>query len=65
MDSFDWRVNTHLAVVYFNKGNPNLFRIDVDVTLSDLKQQLDQLIGRLNGHRDTKGCQLLSIDVRH
>jgi hypothetical protein len=54
MDIYDIRVNTHLAAVYFNNGNPNLFRIHVDVTLADLKQQLDQLNRHLNGHRDTR-----------
>ncbi|MCI26250.1 hypothetical protein A2U01_0047445, partial [Trifolium medium] len=32
--------NTHLAAVYYNHRKPNLLRIQVDVTLADLKHQL-------------------------
>ncbi|MCI63906.1 hypothetical protein A2U01_0085163, partial [Trifolium medium] len=34
--------------VYYNNGKPNLFSVNVDVKLLDLKHQLDQLNGRLN-----------------
>jgi hypothetical protein len=49
-----YKVNTHLAAVYFNKETPNLFRIHVHVTLSGLKKQLDELNGRLTGLRDNR-----------
>lgn len=41
------------AVVYHNMGKHNLFWIHVDVTLFDLKDQLNQINGRLN-HKDTR-----------
>ncbi|KEH34624.1 hypothetical protein MtrunA17_Chr3g0110961 [Medicago truncatula] len=48
------------------QGKPNLFRVWIDVTLEDLKDQLDQINKRLN-HRDTRrmedvGYQRPSID---
>ncbi|KAK2390602.1 hypothetical protein QL285_064125 [Trifolium repens] len=39
--------------MYYNRGNINLFRIHVDVTQGDLKQQLTQLNGHVN-HRDQR-----------
>lgn len=39
--------------MYFNEEKSNLLRIHVDVTLSDLKDQLDQVNGRLN-YRETR-----------
>jgi len=46
--------NTKLASVYYNGGKPpHLFRIHNDVTLSGLKDQLDQINSQLN-HRDTR-----------
>jgi hypothetical protein len=45
---------TYFAAVYFNKETPNLFRIHIHVTLSELKQQLDELNGLLTGHRDNR-----------
>ena len=45
--------NTELAAVYYNGGTPpHLFRIHNDVTLSKLKDELDQ-INRQQNHRDT------------
>ncbi|PNX96230.1 hypothetical protein L195_g019432 [Trifolium pratense] len=41
--------NSHLDAVYYNQGNPNLFRINVDVTLADLKNQLTEVNCRLHG----------------
>jgi hypothetical protein len=41
--SLTYRIDIHLATIYFNNGTPNMFRINVDVTLSDMKQQLDQI----------------------
>ena len=43
MDIYLVDPNTMLAAVYFNGGKPNLFRVLVDVTLVDLKDQLDQI----------------------
>jgi len=51
-----------LAAVYFNGGNSNLFRVWVDVTLVDLKDQLDQINQRLN-HRDAKKVDVFGIDI--
>ena len=46
--------NTKLAAVYYNGGTPpHLFRIRNDVTLSGLKDELDQINRQLN-HRDTR-----------
>ncbi|KEH42513.1 hypothetical protein MTR_1g069840 [Medicago truncatula] len=46
--------NTKLAAVYYTGGKqPHLFRIHNDVTLSRLKDQLDQINCQLN-HRDTR-----------
>lgn len=46
--------NTKLAAVYYNGGTPpHLFRIRDDVTLSGLKDELDQINRQLN-HRDTR-----------
>ncbi|AES65855.1 hypothetical protein MTR_2g049970 [Medicago truncatula] len=46
-------MNTKLDAMYYNMGKPNLFRINVDVTLSDLKDQSDWINGRLT-HEDTR-----------
>jgi len=42
-----------LAAVCFNGGKPNMFRVQINVTLVDLKDQLDQINQQLN-HRDTR-----------
>jgi len=42
-----------LAAVCFNVGKPNLLRVRFDVTLVDLKDQLDQINQQLN-RRDTR-----------
>ncbi|PNX88791.1 hypothetical protein L195_g044905 [Trifolium pratense] len=44
MNALDFQPNTSLAAVYFNNGTPNLVRIRNDVTLSDLKRQLNSLL---------------------
>jgi len=50
--SFD--LNTKLTAVYYNDETPpHLFRIRNDVTLSGLKDELDQINHQLN-HRDTR-----------
>jgi len=47
-------LNTKLAAIYYNGGTPpHLFRIRNDVTLSELKDELDQINRQLN-HRDTR-----------
>jgi len=46
--------NTKLAAVYYNGGTlPHLFRIRNDVTLSGLKDELNEINRQLN-HRDTR-----------
>ncbi|KAK2374355.1 hypothetical protein QL285_075325 [Trifolium repens] len=46
-----WR-DTHLAAVYFNDGKSNMFRIFVDATLVDLKQQLNEINRCCNNPND-------------
>ena len=54
--------NTKLAAVYYNVGTPpNLFRIRNDVTLSGLKDELDQINRQLN-HRDTR--RVVGVEYR-
>ena len=54
-------LNTKLAAVYYNKGKPILLRIRVDVTLSGLKDQLNQINCDLH-YRDTRSVD--SIEYR-
>lgn len=42
-------LNTKLVVVYYNRGNPKFFMVQVDVTLSGFKDQLGQL-----NHKNTR-----------
>jgi hypothetical protein len=37
MENIEFQPGTHLAAVYYNDGEPNLFKIHIDVTLGDLK----------------------------
>lgn len=46
-------LNTKLVVVYYNGGKPHLFRVQNDITLSKLKDQLYQINHQLS-HRDTR-----------
>jgi hypothetical protein len=46
MKNLEFQLNTHLAAAYYNEGEPNLFRIHVDITLGDLKHQLIQFNSR-------------------
>jgi len=46
-------MNTKLTVVYYNCGKPNMIRVFIDATMSDLKDQLNQINVRLN-YGDTK-----------
>jgi len=46
-------MNFNLIVVYYHKGKSNLIKINVDVTLSNLKDQLNQMNGCLN-YGDTR-----------
>ena len=49
MEFPDFDPNTKLAAVYYNGGTPpHLFRIHNDVTLSKLKDELDQINRQLN-----------------
>ena len=53
MEFHGFDLNTKLATVYYNgETPPHLFRIRNDVTLSGLKDELDQINCQLN-HRDT------------
>ena len=54
--------NTKLAAVYYNGGTPpHLFRIRDDVTLSGLKDELDQINRQLN-RRDTR--RVVGVEYR-
>jgi len=54
--------NTKLAAVYYNGGTPpHVFRIRNDVTLSGLKDELDQINRQLN-HRDTR--RVVGVEYR-
>jgi len=54
--------NTKLAAVYCNGGTPpHLFRIHNDVTLSVLKDELNQINCQLN-HRDTR--RVVKVEYR-
>jgi len=54
--------NAKLAAVYYNSGiPPRLFRIHNDVTLSRLKDELDQINCQLN-HRDTR--RVVGVEYR-
>jgi len=55
-------MNTNIYAVYYNRGKPNLFSIRVNVTLSCLKDQLDQINGRFN-HNNIRGMD--SVEYRH
>jgi len=50
-------MNTNLTAIYYNIGKPNLLRVCVDVTLCDLKDQVDQINDHLN-HDDTRKIEL-------
>ena len=55
--------NTKLAAVYYNGGTPpHLFRIRNDVTLSGLKDELDQVNRQLN-RRDTR--RVVGVEYRY
>jgi len=54
MENSVFNLNTKLADVYYNRGKPpHLFRIHTDVTLSELKSQLNEINHELN-RRDTR-----------
>ncbi|KEH37630.1 hypothetical protein MTR_2g043540 [Medicago truncatula] len=54
MEFPDFDPNTKIAAVYYNGGKPpNLFRICDDVTLSGMKDELDQINRQLN-HKDRR-----------
>ena len=62
MEFPDFDPNTKLAAVYYNGGTPpHLFRIHNDVTLSGLKDKLDQINHQLND-RDTR--RVVGVDYR-
>jgi histidinol phosphatase-like enzyme len=60
--SLTYRRDTHLAAVYFNGGKPNMFRIFVDATLVDLKQQLDEINHCCNDPNDDR--TVTSVEYR-
>lgn len=60
MSTYLVEMNINLAVVYYNREKPNLFRINVDVILFDLKDRLDQINDRFN-HRDT----IMMVSVKY
>ncbi|KAK2427777.1 hypothetical protein QL285_026336 [Trifolium repens] len=61
MKNLEFKLNTHIAAVYYNRGNVNLLRIHIDVTPGDLKHQLTQLNGRVN-HCDQR--RVTEVDYR-
>jgi hypothetical protein len=63
MENLEFQPNTHLAAVYYNGREANLFRIHIDITLGDLKHQLTQLNSRCH-YRDKEGSLTWSIAVR-
>ena len=48
MNTYLVDLNTKLVAIYYNVGKPNLFRVQVNVTMLDLKDQLDQINRELN-----------------
>jgi len=62
MDIYPVDSNTMLVAVCFNGGKPNLFKVRVDVTLVDLKDQHNQINQRLN-HRNTRKVCLVSTSI--
>jgi len=62
MEFLGFDLNTKLAVVYYNgETPPHLFRIRNDVTLSGLKDKLDQVNLQLN-RRDTR--RVVGVEYR-
>jgi len=62
MEFLDFDPNTKLTAIYYNGGKPpHLFRIHNDVTLSGLKDQLDQINCQLN-HRHTR--RVVGVEYR-
>ena len=62
MELLGFDPNTKLAAVYYNGGTPpHLFRIRIDVTLSGLKDELDQ-VNRQYNHRDTR--RVVGVEYR-
>jgi hypothetical protein len=53
MNTYPVDLNTKLAVIYYNAGKSNMFKVWVDVMLLDLKDKLNQINRRLN-HKDTR-----------
>lgn len=49
----------NLTVIYSNKGKPNLFRISLDIILSDLNDQPNQINVCLN-HGDKR--KMVDVD---
>jgi hypothetical protein len=47
MSIYSLEENTNVVAVYY-KGEPNMFRIHMDITLCDLKDQLEQIDYCLN-----------------
>jgi hypothetical protein len=62
MEFLSFDPNTKLAVVYYTgEKQPHLFRIRNDVTLSGLKDELDQINLQLN-HRNTR--RVIGVEYR-
>jgi hypothetical protein len=60
--SLTYRRDTHIAAVYFDVGTPNMFRIAIDCTLSELKQQLGEINRCFNNRHDDRN--VTSVDYR-
>jgi hypothetical protein len=59
MEIYPVKRNTHLAAIYCNKKKSNMYRINVDVMLSDLKHQPEQF----NGPHDAR--MVANVEYRH
>jgi hypothetical protein len=54
MNMYRIDVNIELGAVYYKEGKPNMFRVYIEVTLSGLKDQLEQINGRLRNNNDVR-----------
>jgi len=58
MNTYLVDMNFKLPTIYYNDGKPNLFTDHINVSLSGLKDQLDQIKGRLNYIDTIRACSL-------
>jgi hypothetical protein len=58
MENLKFQQNTYIAAMYYNGGKWYLFKIHIDVTLTDLKYQLTQVNSRLHLRDDRRVTDL-------